>query len=357
MSAQLVRHLLKRLLASPKRRKKSGFTLIELLISILISSVIITVLLSFVIDLVSTDRREYARSENQRNMQTALDFMVADLREAVYVYDNLTQTRDPARGIGPLTEYLPDFSSLGTSVVPVLAFWKAERLPYDTSDPTQRLPDNCDGYGPPTPTPSPQRKECDQVLIRRRAYTLVVYLQVKDNTNPRWKGQSRIVRYALRKYRNASSLDKTPGFVDPSEQSGFPNWPNNQAGFSRPTLPPGGAPVLIDFVDDPANPDITISNIPDSTCTSPDPNNFFFATDPANPPYRRVPDLRNASAQNSSSFFTCVKTASGLDAQNNQDVMIFLRGNPVERGITFRKEPLETIRTQAVTRGVIDKQP
>lgn len=330
---------LKQFLLRSKRRTKAGFTMTELLVSMIIAGVIISVLLSFVVDLVQTDRQEYVRAETQREMQTALDFMTNDLREAVYVYDAIEQDRPTAPR---LSSFLPDF---GANITPVLAFWKVERLPYDASG---SLPATC------TPTDT----ECNQVLIRRRAYSLVVYLHDKNPPNNTWKGRSRIRRYILRKYNNLPNVASiTPGYADPQERTSFKDWPvgdNRRTG--NPALPTGGAPVLVDFVDDANNANV---NIPadDNSCRSSLLTSPLYAQIPTNPPYRRVP----LEQQTNNSFFVCVKTLSftgtGTEQETaNQDVIIYLRGNPRGR-LNNRAEPLETLKTQAVARGVVNKEP
>ena len=355
MAVKSINTLLKRWLGASKKRKKAGFTLLELLISMLIAGVIISVLLSFVVDLVDTDRRENARAETQREMQLALDFMAADLREAVYVYDRVDQAR--GTNMPPLTTFLPDFNGISGAVRvrPILAFWKAERLPYN--NPTN---------GSISCSPS-GNTECEQVRIRRRAYSLVVYLQAENPpNNVRWKGDSRIMRYVLRKYtdtdNNLDSLTQVPGYVDPSsEQTSFQNWPldgnRNSLQSGRPSLQNNPPVVLVDYVDNPSNPDFNIANNanPDYRCTSTNANSPFFGTDPDNPPYRRVPPVNNGANLNSNSFFVCVKTLATSDA-NNQDVFIYLRGNPADRLARNNKQPVETLRTQAIARGVIDKE-
>lgn len=165
MTRKAVQTLLKILPFSRKRTKGYGFTLLELLITILISGTIITALLAFVVDLMQTDRREYARSETQREMEMALNFMTDDLREAVYIYDRVEQTRG---ALNPLKNYIPNNLNQGSDpAVPILAFWKAERLPYST---TQQLPADINSCA---------TAECKQVLIRRRTYSLVVYYVAK----------------------------------------------------------------------------------------------------------------------------------------------------------------------------------
>ncbi|HAX77160.1 MAG TPA: hypothetical protein DCY88_15325 [Cyanobacteria bacterium UBA11372] len=342
MKAKFLQSLLKRFHSRKKKRSKAGFTLIELLISIMIAAVIISVLLSFVVDLLDTERREYASSETQREMQLALDFIANDLREAVYVYDSI----DTSRGSVPA---LRNFVPVPDGFVPILAFWKSERVPYDNPD----GPINC----------NPSEAACEAIQIRRRAYSLVVYLQKRNQGNDlqKWKGNSRIVRYVLRKHTDPNNPQQwNAGYVDPVEKnppsnnkSSFPLWPHggSPAGSLQsgvPALPLGGAPVLVDFVD---NPTRSITNLPGCINTT-DTNSPVYSPDPSAPQYRRVP----SDPAISTSFYACVKTPpSGAATAANQDVIIYLRGNP--EGKIAAKEPLVTIQTQAVARGVINKDP
>lgn len=345
MAVKTVKYLLKILLSISKRTKKAGFTLIELLITILISTIIITALLDFVVDLLQTDRREYARSETQREMEMALNFITDDLREAVYIYDRVEQARG---SLNALKGYIPPTNNGSTAIpsnsIPVLAFWKAERLPYST---TQSLPNDLNSCGT-----SVTGAECRQVVIRRRAYSLVVYYVVKNPDNDlKWKGQARIIRYVFRKYQNLPNLAKTNGYIDPAEQSTFENWPYKD-GNPNGTASGGGTgtmtAVLVDFVDNPAN----------NVQTEPCPGNN---SDPNLPDYRRVPQATSDS-ERSTSFYVCVKRLGVVEGTNeqeklNQDVYIYLRGNPIGKVNAKDVQPLATIRAGAIARGVIDKKP
>ena len=88
MAVKLFPFLLKRLRLRFGKGKTGGYTVLELLVTVVISTIIVIALVDLVVDLLQSDRREYARAETQREMQMALDYMVNDLREAAYVYDN-----------------------------------------------------------------------------------------------------------------------------------------------------------------------------------------------------------------------------------------------------------------------------
>nr|BAP91653.1 prepilin-type cleavage/methylation-like [Phormidium sp. KS] len=344
MAAQLLKTLLKQQISILKKRKENrGFTILELLVATLIATMVIVVLLNMVVDLLQTDRREYARNETQREMQMALDYMVNDIREAAYVYDNI-ELND-----------VRTFLKLPTGFTPILAFWKPETF----SDQTLNPLGNCSQFG----TDAVKRPECDQLIVRRRAFSLVVYLQKQNDSNDQrdgWKGISRITRYQLNKYtqNGITNLDKTTGYVDPQENTvTFASWPriassdsSNPRGGSVATgagqgLAVGADQVLVDFVDFPTT-NRTDNLTPPQTPVCPGTN------------YSRIP---TDSTFNSPSFMVCVSTNntfnSGADSSNtNQDVLIFLRGNPTGKA-GVKIAPLLAVKTQAVARGVVNKQP
>ncbi|TAN85658.1 MAG: prepilin-type N-terminal cleavage/methylation domain-containing protein, partial [Phormidium sp. SL48-SHIP] len=65
----------------------SGFTLTEILVSMIIAGLVMSGLLGLMVELLTSDARETARTETQREMQMALDYISSDIRESVYVYD------------------------------------------------------------------------------------------------------------------------------------------------------------------------------------------------------------------------------------------------------------------------------
>jgi prepilin-type N-terminal cleavage/methylation domain-containing protein len=64
---------------------RSGFTLIELLVALIVGSIITTLVLGFTVQLMSNNQREASRSDTQREVQAAIDYINRDVREAVYV--------------------------------------------------------------------------------------------------------------------------------------------------------------------------------------------------------------------------------------------------------------------------------
>ncbi len=341
MNTHLLQFLLHQLEIATKNSKVKGFTLVELLVSILMAGIIISSLLYMMVNLLQTDQKESATNQTQTEMQAAIDYITSDLRDAVYVYDDVTK----------LSSYLPDYA---TTHKPILAFWKTESV----AEQNQTLPSAPTTSPTPSPTPTAcstftdalKIAECTSLRVRQNTYTLVVYLQSKGEGGE-WKGKSRIRRYQLRKYKNTSAtenmstLSQSKGYVDPSQtNTSFKNWPlsnvdgttNLQGTGNRPVTDNGD--VLADFVDDPANRTAVIP-----TCTT---------------GYTRTP-LATTPIPTYTSFFACVRNEAdsvGL----NQDIIVFLRGNPVGKTGILSDPPdkqLPTLQSQVVARGVLDKTP
>ncbi|MBR8837862.1 MAG: prepilin-type N-terminal cleavage/methylation domain-containing protein [Stigonema ocellatum SAG 48.90 = DSM 106950] len=344
MTAKNLKLLLNWFWVCSKKVKTAGFTLIELLVALIIISLIISALLSLVIDILQVDSREAARNETQREMQMALNYIAKELREAVYVYDgNCLQSAGQGTAgnanycpglLNTTGKYLPTF----TNQTPILAFWKPETI----SD-TQLSGLSCTTF-----TDATQKQDCNDLLVKRRTYTLVVYLQSTDNSNNTWKGKSRITRYALKKYTDISTLTQSQGYVDPSRENSttFQTWPvDPKTGTNLQTQSPlatNTADVLVDFVDDPT-----------ATVTVP-------ACDST-----KVPSPKStATTASSNSFFACISsvvptTTSLATTPNgtNQDVILYLRGNANGKAGVSTDTFRPVLQTQVLVRGVINKTP
>jgi len=214
----------------------SGFTLIELLISALIAGLIISGLLGIVVELVSTNRRELARSETMRDMGIAAEFMSNELREAIYVYTGKCLWE--GQSSPGETDYCPGlFGGDGgleppKDSLPLIAFWKLEPLPESCNS------DKCSDYS-----------------LSGRTYTLVVYFLDKGNEDNKWDGRARISRGVLKRFNDAGN-DQDP-FNDPLDvnlgltlqtwpKTAECNWPDS----NRPKLDSRQIQALVDFVDD-----------------------------------------------------------------------------------------------------------
>jgi prepilin-type N-terminal cleavage/methylation domain-containing protein len=317
-----------------RSRTASGFTLTELLVTIVIAGIAITGLLAAMVELLRTDQQEAIREETQQEMQAALSFIAEDLRESVYVYDGSQQRNSVAIPY----DALPDFSSVGT---PIIAFWKAE--PLNAGQQTTLAGINCNTA---FSSNNDKKAECDNLKLKRRAYSLVVYLQTNaSDPNGLWKGRSRILRYELPQYRTSdfANLTWSTGFVDPARTNNFPGWPfdaqnTNNSQTSLPVLSESPAEVLVDFVDDPnrLQNNTTETNIPSCPTTN----------------YTRFPNTNTTTPNNS--FFVCVRNV-GNDLGQNQDIIAYLRGNTFGKARSTEDNILSTMQTRVTLRGVIDK--
>ncbi|PSB46131.1 prepilin-type cleavage/methylation domain-containing protein [Cyanosarcina cf. burmensis CCALA 770] len=165
-----------------KRRRLgcNGFTLIELLVSIVISSIVLSSLLSFMTNMLTSERREQAKSSSEQEIQLALDYISRDLQEAIYIYD--------ADGVQAIADQLPHARE--ADKVPVLVFWKPTFLAQDR--PVITIDGTTTTVG--CLTKLPRTDTCSQRDYF--VYSLVIYYLIKDN-NPAWSGAARIGRLEL----------------------------------------------------------------------------------------------------------------------------------------------------------------
>jgi prepilin-type N-terminal cleavage/methylation domain-containing protein len=360
---RLLQRLKKRWLASRKHRI-AGFTLIEILVSLLIGAIITAALLSLVVDLTDTNLKDTSRSETQRDMQAALNYIAQDLREAVYVYDGaclLTGNGTPnsnnyattcpglANYIAPNVTQAPNY--------PVLAFWRPDTLPpvvqaqcrAAANSPVDPILGNValqNLVGPTNPVGA------DGVpCASGKSYTLVVY-GITQGANNGWQGRARLTRYKLTQFQGNSTTMNT-GWTNPQydANSGFQQWPFRSDGTQAPGYAQatnnGDMDVLVDFVDD-----TQVNSLP----TNQQPNCVS-------------PSVMTPPTPTFASFFACVR-GNTLNAITNsvtpeiginQEVLVVLEGNvsgragfPNSNNNVARLSPLQT---RVLVRGILNKQP
>lgn len=307
------------------QQKNAGYTVLELLSVIMISSIIGGALMTSMTQLWRSDETEIILTQTDGEMQAALEYFTKDLKEAVFVYENTTQLFDAAK------KYIPTGTQLGldANTKPIFAFWTTKMI--GDND----LPSTC----------AATDDECNNLLFRRMAYSLVVYYQepYTINKNGQTYQKSRIYRYELPKYANSKTLTQSNGFVDPGEENNFLIWPLNGDGTanlqtSAPATTGKSEPMLlVDYVDNPANTNVV--NLPNC----PDTIN-----------YNRLP----SDAATNNSFFICVRK-TGEEVGKKQDIFLYLRGNPLGRGNIVKQEEIiamPTQKTQVTLRGIIDKK-
>lgn len=341
MEKKYFKYLLNLLLILFQKDKLAGFTLIELLIATVIGCIAISGLLSVTVQLLQTDQKESVRSETQSDMQMALDYINKDIREAVYVYDGNClqgQPNDP-------NNYCPGIVNriqipVNSNSVPVLAFWKLEPLPNECQNTLNQLNDPCQPF-----------------RLAGRTYSLVVYFLTKKQSVDIWQGQARVTRYELNQFTGTgNNFQLTSGYVSPTASgTSFRTWPDSkQTGTWQSlanSMPTVNADTLVDFVD-------ASGGSSDDPCTS-------YNSDPNNPDYITSPSSTTLGSGFAGirSFYACVRVASTATQQTqqqsglNQDVIVFIKGNPKGRQGYDSSSFLPTLKTQVLGRGVVDKQP
>jgi len=322
-AGRMTKTVLKSLIMRKMRRSRSsataGFTLLELLIVSLISGLLISGLMYLVVELLTADQRESSRTETQRDMQMALDYMSTELKEAVYVYSGaciagVASSGCPAAG---LAASLP--TAVSTNSTPVLAFWKQQLIPSD-------LRTQC----------ANGTQAADVPCIVGSSYSLVVYSLSTANTGSTWQGRARITRYALTQFTGTT---RTAGYREPIPPN-FGRW-TSLGGRA------GGTPaVLVDFVDNGVGAD-TVVGTGNPTCAA---NDYLPSPVVAGSPTTVIPAAK--------SFFACVKDTTAL-SDSYRDVVLFLRGSVSGRP-GFRDADrafLPALEARVLTRGVLGRKP
>lgn len=192
-------------------KKNSGFTLIELLVGLILAGLVITPVMSFMINILDTSRREEAKAASEQEVQSALDYIAQDLRQAVYIY-NATGLDNSSRtypGISGIKDQIPPEASVPGCVnnppndicVPVLVFWKRDIRT--------------------VPVPNEVNQVQSREAVRRNntldtfVYSLIAYYLVKGNApNETWSNAARIARFQItdgvRNSNNTNSYIESP---------------------------------------------------------------------------------------------------------------------------------------------------
>jgi prepilin-type N-terminal cleavage/methylation domain-containing protein len=331
-----------------------GFTLTEVLVATIIGALIVSGLLGVMVELLTSDAREAARNETQREMQLAIDYISTDLREAVYVYDGdcmaavASESSDPelitknCAGLFPSNVRVPEQST------PVLAFWKLDDLPEEVKKDCTEL------------TADALLEEDAPPCVSGRAYTLVVYYLTKNEGNPTWSGKARIQRFAFPRYNSDGS--ETRGYVNPIK-SGFESWPKVDGDDGNGGVASlSGIATLVDFVD--SRPMSEIDELAEAGGASVDcPKDYALTPSDATLTQFGFDGVRN--------FYACIRIPKALLASEvtesqeegkssfNQKVILFVRGNAAGKpGIKDVNEGfMPAISTQVLNRGVANKVP
>jgi len=284
----------------------SGFSLIELLVAIILSFLIITPLMTFMISIMNNDRVEEAKTTSDQELRAALDYMVRDLQQAVYIYD--------ADGINSIRKYLPEYNNTN-QYFPVLVFWKRQFI-------KQAL--NINSESQQSTTTVTTTNGTDDTFV----FSLVAYYLINDGSST-WSNAARIGRFEISNGygENATDIAATtdvdfqlfnlsgPG----SLKSKMDNWTSASGTYTKYTqqiIP------LTDYID----------QSPVNSSTNPSPScsvgqvvpNFAGTTGDSVPPTT----TSSATSPNTNilGFYVCVDTT-----QYYPVVEIHLRGNAYAR--------------------------
>lgn len=339
-----------------RRLARAGFTIAELVIGATIGVLLLSGMMYLVVEMTRVERTQTARGETEREMAQALDYIAAELREAVLVYD-----RNCLGATGTGNGSTCPGLDLPTNTV--LAFWKREPVPdsnflanvYGDTD-----QDKIDRYARDNACVT--NRDCNAVMnYVRTQYTLVVYVLCpnpgnpgrpgpncernrgfKSDTGTEPRGPARIMRGYFRQYvwgERASDFEnrlRVSDFqnLDPLES---PTWPAS--------IPFWNA--------DNANSEILISNV---DWEPPRVN--------VNCPAGYVSTTGVGQNTGFRSFFACVRERRGVaETGFVQDVYVYLRGNAADRAGLREIERSGTniyrpaVETYVRTRGSYNRRP
>ncbi|OSO96999.1 hypothetical protein B7O87_01725 [Cylindrospermopsis raciborskii CENA303] len=301
------------LLKPSKNGSFYGFTIVQLLVGLTTGVISITLLLRLLINVMEINRQEQAKITTGAEIQTALDYIANDLKQAIYIYD--------AQGINAIRSQLPS-TPTGIDRVPVLVFWRQETI------------ENV------LPVSGSSIK--DDAFV----YSLVVYYLIRDTTasGSEWSKSARIARWKIRDGVLANTRDFNqivncngyPGTYikgnsikgnsnsDPPEfcpEPGFSlfnlnnsgnleqimnGWRKHSARYTNDPI------VLVDYIDS------RINNIPPAVCP-PDSTNPKIT-------WSRVTssNFSNTTTGRMTSFYACVDRL-------NATAQVFIRGDALAR--------------------------
>lgn len=357
---------LKKTFLKSRHHSTQGFTLLELLVVTAIAGGIVAGLTYIVVQMMTADQREASRSETQREMQLALDYISAELREAIYVYpgEYLECTQSPSKAAcESITQFLP--ASVSQNSVPVLAFWKQQPFP-------RAVKDQCAAA-----------EQDDIACLAGQSYALVVYSLRKNDVGGIWKGKARITRYMLSQFD--ASGNRTTGYVDPGRSRNFTTWPygnnpDNDGRFEnlQAARPDGNADTLVDYVglnylDAGVNTDLG------QTGFCPDLPTEAGAVDAKEYSITPSDKMLTGDFAGVRSFYACVAAPTTSvriggaavvvpDASQYRDVIVYLRGSATGRpgilpdrgGLVLRnrdQDILPTLQTRVLSRSVLGRRP
>lgn len=374
------------------RSDRGGFTLLELLVSMIISSIVVSGLLYLVVEIMGANQRDASRSDTQRDLQMAMDYIARDVREATFVYgvtqatkaDGTLDTKESClyaysdalvRGQSSkctgLLSFLPPFLT-STTNIPVLAFWKPESLP---STMRSACKTNAQNVGKSSNETGYNAALNAIPCVSQQMYTLVVYsLNTAPAVGFNWRGKARITRYQLPNFSESAVI--ATGI--------YPGWAAPIAKDKRPLTWPVGDKT--DSATNVVTTNVNVQNgVPDTASTLNTVLTDFvdYKTDTGSTTYQQgyCPSGFDSpsgfsGARFNSAFYVCVRSGSlsipsGASAATvgvaqavaaagqgiNPEVNIVMRGNAAGQGgipllsgdVSFQME------TRVLSRGVYGK--
>ena len=347
-----------------KRPDRGGFTLIELLVSMLIASFIVSGLLYLVVEILQTNQRDASRSDTQRDLQMAMDYIVRDVREATYVYGvdasdiaskksclavygkSIATTRGIDGKCTGLLDFLPPFLQPPAKPgdkgnYPVLAFWKPEPLPVKIRGLCKTNSARVGDIGNDALNDTP--------CVSQRMYTLVVYsLSTEDATSFSWKGKARITRYQLPHFTEGAELGIiNKGWASPIAKDKRPlTWPIGDKVDPRTSSVTPATNVQLEPAVSDSTLNVVLTDFLDSEPIDYKPGHCPNGFD--------SPSGLNEKTFNAA-FYVCVNPANlpGI----NPEVNIVMRGNAAGRGGILKTGNLPfQMETRVLSRGVYSKE-
>nr|WP_290223432.1 hormogonium polysaccharide secretion pseudopilin HpsC [Trichocoleus desertorum] len=319
------------------KSKPTGFTLIELLVAVIIAGIVISSLLAFLVNIMTSERKERAKSNSEQEVQAALEYMVQDLQEAVYVYDASGLNGDPnVTPQTPIRNQLPPVKPVtgcdsAATCEPVLVFWKRTFFNRNDTVNTVRIGTKTD--------------ENDTYV-----YSLVAYYLVKNPAGSIWSNASRVARFEIRDgipttTNTGFEINPDPGFV-PFDLASADNIPAAMNKWKSGTAPVrytsasqpydrNNLQTLVDYIDDTRYDSAAIAPL-HSISTAPtqgildcrNPTKGALGgnlTDATQPGAQRLPaNFDTATSAKTSSFYACVNSTTS-------SVLLYLRGNALAR--------------------------
>ena len=271
-----------------------GFTLIELLVGMILAGLVITPLMSFMTNILDTSRREEAKATSEQEVQSAVDYIAQDLKQAVYIYNAVGLNNNNLNtypGISGIKNQIPPEALVPGCInnppndicVPVLVFWKRDIKEVVS------------------------REAITNNTFDTFVYSLVAYYLIKGNDpDETWSKAARLGRFQI------TDAIKEPTNVDNYIES-------RSAGFQRFDLRAPGITLEEKMNRWQKKPDEKYTTTVDTLVD-------YIDTSSLNPncPTATQPNIQQVPANLVGGFSACVNSS-------NTSAQIYLRGNALAR--------------------------